>query len=237
MGSESGTTLAAPRYGVREGHARVALDLPEGLPFQLAVSGNNLIVLFPRARATPFQLAPEGEHLSQLSYATVDDSLALTARTPYPLDRNRSGFRVRTLTGGNGTSKTLYLDFSPGLRSEAVRRLPDLAKTQPPAVRQPTEVRRAVLIDVGHGGEDPGASRDNWIEKELVPKVGLKLKTLLERRGVRVVMTRGGDYFVTLEDRAAFAVPSEHNLFISLHVNATERGDADGVETWIFGEP
>jgi N-acetylmuramoyl-L-alanine amidase len=50
-------------------------------------------------------------------------------------------------------------------------------------------------------------------------------------------MTREGDHLVRLEDRAAFAVPSEHNLFISLHANATERGDAEGIETWVFGEP
>lgn len=71
----------------------------------------------------------------------------------------------------------------------------------------------------------------------LVLSLALKLKPLLERRGMRVVMTRGGDHFVTLENRAAFAVPSEHNLLISFHVNATEGGDADGVETWIFGQP
>lgn len=233
----SGTALPAPRYGVHEDYTRVAVDLPEGLPFQLAVSGNYLIALFPGARAAPFQLAPEGEHLAQLGYATVGDALALIARTRYPLDSSGSGFRVGTLPGGDGRSKTLYLDFALGLRSEAVRRLPELYETEPAAVQHPAEVGKAVVIDVGHGGEDPGAKSDYTVEKELVLSVGLKLKILLERRGVRVVMTRVGDHLVELEDRAAFAVPSEHNLFISLHANATERGDAEGIETWVFGEP
>lgn len=47
---ESGTVLAAPRFSVHENYTRVAVDLPEGLPFQLAVSGNDLIALFPGAR-------------------------------------------------------------------------------------------------------------------------------------------------------------------------------------------
>lgn len=233
----SGTVLAAPRYGVHEDYTRVAMDLPKGLPVQLAVSGNNLIALFPGARAAPFRLAPEGEHLAQLRYATVGDALALIVRTRYPLRSSGSGFGVGTLPGGDGRSKTFYLDFAPGLRSEAVQRLPDLSSTELAAVRHPAEVGRTVVIDVGHGGADPGASSDYAVEKELVLSVGLKLKSLLERRGVGVVMTRGGDYPVKLEDRAAFAVPSEHNLFISLHANATERGDAEGIETWVFGEP
>ncbi len=93
------------------------------------------------------------------------------------------------------------------------------------------------MIDVGHGGEDPGASSDYAVEKELVLSVGLKLKVLLERSRVGVVMTRSRDHFVELDDRAAFSVPSEHNLFISLQTNATEHGDAEGIETWVFGEP
>ena len=160
------TTLAAPHYGVREGHARVALGFPESLPFQLAVSGNKLIVLFPRTRAAPFQLAPEGEHLSQLGDATVSDSLGLIAHTPYPLDSNGSGFKVRTLTGSSDTNKPLELNFILGVRNAAVLRLPVLFEAQPAAVKQPSKVRRAVVIDMGHDGEDPGASSDYGIEKK-----------------------------------------------------------------------
>jgi hypothetical protein len=151
----SGTALPAPRYGVHEDYTRVAVDLPEGLPFQLAVSGNNLIALFPGARAAPFQFTPEGKHLAQLGYATVGDALALIARTRYPLHDSGSGFRVGTLPGGNGISRTLYLDFAPGLRGETVRRLLDLSEKEPAAAKPPTEVSRAVVIDVGHGGEAP----------------------------------------------------------------------------------
>lgn len=235
--NELGPTLAAPRYGLHDDYTRVAVNLPEGLAYRVAVDGNNLIVLFPDARAAPFQLTPESKHLAQLSYATVGDALALIVRTRYPLHRSGSGFRAGTLPSSDGRGTTLYLDFAPGLRGKAVQSLPDLSETEPAAVKHPAEVSRAVVIDVGHGGEDPGAISDYAVEKELVLSVGLKLKTLLERRGIKVVMTREGDHLVRLEDRAAFAVPSEHNLFISLHANATERGDVEGIETWVFGEP
>jgi N-acetylmuramoyl-L-alanine amidase len=207
------------------------------LPFQLAVSGNDLIAFFPGAHAAPFELTAEGEHLARLRYATVGDTLALIARIRFPLHDSGSGYRVGTLPRGDGRSRTLYLDFAPGLRGEAVRRLLDLSETELAAAKPPAEISRAVVIDVGHGGEDPGASSDYAVEKELTLSVGLKLKALLEKRGIKVVMTREGDHLVRLEDRAAFAVPSEHNLFISLHANATERGDAEGIETWVFGEP
>jgi len=233
----SATLLDPPRYGVHEGYTRVAVNVPAGVLYELAVDGENFIVLFGSARAEPYTLTPEGAQLSSLGYARVGNgsALALIVGTVYPLSANGKGFEVGTLEAESG--EVLYIDFGPTRRGPQIAKLADLAVERLATVKRPASVQKTVVIDPGHGGYDPGTLSDYVVEKDVVLAVGLLLKELLEARGIRVEMTRDDDNFVELEDRAKFAVPSKHNLFISLHANATETAGAEGIETWVFGEP
>ena len=229
--------LGAPRYAVHEdGYTRVAVDVPAGLETTLAVDESNFIVLFGDARAEPFEVTPDGGQLNSLGYREVGSSgvLALIAETTYPLGANGRGFEVGRLPAAGG-GETLYIDFAPALRGEPVTRVEALPGRELAAVQRPENVQKVVVIDPGHGGYDPGTLSEYVVEKDLVLAVGLLLRDELERRGVQVDMTRDDDTFMELEDRAAFAVPSEHNLFVSLHANAAE-ANAEGIETWVFGQ-
>ena len=234
------TALDMPRYAAHtEGYTRVAVDVPAGVSYQLAVDGDNFIVLFDHARAAPFEVTPNGAQLVSLGYRTIGSGtggvLALIAGTAYPLAAGH-GFQVGVIDGANG-AKTLYIDFAPNLQGAKVAQLAELSKRNLAAVQRPQNVQKTVVIDPGHGGKDPGTISPYIVEKDLVLQVGLLLRDKLEARGIKVAMTRSDDTFVPLEDRAKFAVPSEHNLFVSLHANATGNGDAEGIETWVFGEP
>lgn len=89
---------------------------------------------------------------------------------------------------------------------------------------------RTVVIDPGHGGKDPGCvSRDKkTYEKDIVLDVGLRLREKIQAAfpDVKVIMTRDDDTFVELENRAVTANKADANLFISIHVNAVEKGTA-----------
>jgi N-acetylmuramoyl-L-alanine amidase len=63
-----------------------------------------------------------------------------------------------------------------------------------------------------------------------------ELKRLLEARGVHVIMTRDDDTFLSLPQRSTFAT-TDRNLFVSLHANAADNRSANGIETWVFGQP
>ncbi|MEA2683775.1 MAG: N-acetylmuramoyl-L-alanine amidase [Chloroflexota bacterium] len=87
-----------------------------------------------------------------------------------------------------------------------------------------------VAIDAGHGGSpdnghpdqlfDPGSVAGNGlIEKDLTLDVARRLKARLEAEHVRVVMTRSGDQFVSIESRMAAATQAGANLFVSIHFN------------------
>jgi N-acetylmuramoyl-L-alanine amidase len=102
------------------------------------------------------------------------------------------------------------------------------------ANKSPAERLRKIVLDPGHGGRDPGAIGLNGIaEKDIVLSIAKKLARKLEREmGVQIVLTRGDDSFVPLEDRTATANRENADLFISLHTNASPNPQLRGIETY-----
>jgi N-acetylmuramoyl-L-alanine amidase len=96
------------------------------------------------------------------------------------------------------------------------------------AVAQPL-----VVLDPGHGGQDPGAVGCGLEEKDVVLDVGRRLDGLLQAAGLRTAMTRADDRFIELRARAAFANDRGATLFVSMHANANAGQPATGTETWI----
>jgi N-acetylmuramoyl-L-alanine amidase len=75
--------------------------------------------------------------------------------------------------------------------------------------------------------------RNELAEKDVVLDIALKLRRLIqERLGIRVVMTRTEDVFVPLEERTAIANRAKADFFISIHVNAAAKSQAQGFETY-----
>lgn len=78
-----------------------------------------------------------------------------------------------------------------------------------------------VVVDPGHGGEDPGAqSVLGYWEKEINLKIAHKVASFLRDGGVEVIMTREGDTYPTLEERAALANRQNADLFVSIHCDS-----------------
>ena len=103
-----------------------------------------------------------------------------------------------------------------------------LGAAEPPADRFDT-----VVIDAGHGGEDQGArGAGGLLEKELVLDVARRLGEALRARGLRVVATRDGDRFVSLEERTSLANDAKGDLFVSIHANAARTRAPRGAETF-----
>src|SRR5699024_4196463 len=90
-----------------------------------------------------------------------------------------------------------------------------------------------IMIDPGHGGNDPGTVGKRSKEKDNVLKVAKKLKTLLEKYGHTVKMTRSTDVFISLSQRANMANSWGADYFISLQNNAAS-SSATGFETFIY---
>lgn len=90
-----------------------------------------------------------------------------------------------------------------------------------------------VVLDAGHGGHDEGATGSSGLrEKDLVLDVTRKLAKRLERRGLRVILTRSDDRFLSLEERTAVANDARADLFVSIHANASSSRSPRGIETY-----
>ncbi|WP_294456718.1 N-acetylmuramoyl-L-alanine amidase [uncultured Bacteroides sp.] len=102
-----------------------------------------------------------------------------------------------------------------------------------------TDDRFVVVLDPGHGGNDPGAIGRKGKEKNINLNVAVKLGNLIENncKDVRVVYTRKTDKFVPLHTRAEIANNAKANLFISIHTNAVARKNSGvmGTETYTLG--
>ena len=91
-----------------------------------------------------------------------------------------------------------------------------------------------VVIDPGHGGHDEGTSWYRLKEKDLTLSVAKHLENILRAEGVRTVMTRRYDHYVSLDDRAKMASRIPNSVLISIHFNASREHDISGFETFFF---
>ena len=99
-------------------------------------------------------------------------------------------------------------------------------------VSAPAHGFTTVVIDAGHGGEDPGSVWYDRQEKELTLDLALRIESLLKDRGIHVVLTRREDVYVELDGRAAIANKYPDTIFISLHFNAHPKKEISGIETY-----
>lgn len=92
---------------------------------------------------------------------------------------------------------------------------------------------RQVILDAGHGGKDPGAiGRTGIYEKKVVLDITKKLKRELEKRGVKVTMTRSSDEYISLAKRTEIASRTKADLFVSIHANAHPVRSVHGMEVY-----
>lgn len=89
-----------------------------------------------------------------------------------------------------------------------------------------------VVLDPGHGGTDSGAMCAGALEKDLTLDVAKRVQRLIHLQGFETVLTRQGDDYVSLANRAAFANRQRDCVFISIHFNDGKLDASSGVETY-----
>lgn len=98
---------------------------------------------------------------------------------------------------------------------------------------------KTIVIDAGHGGQDPGAVANGIKEKDICLKIALALKKKIsqEMPNLKVVLTRDTDKFIELHRRGEIAQANKADFFISIHCNSTPKtpSNAKGTEIYILG--
>ncbi len=130
---------------------------------------------------------------------------------------------------------------APAAKTAAAAPAPAAAKQAAPAPaapplasRVPRDKKWTVVIDPGHGGDDPGAtSISGGLEKDLTLAMAQVMKKKMEATGrYRVLLTRSDDRHMPLRDRTAFADRDDAHLFVSLHADTIAAKGIRGVSVY-----
>jgi N-acetylmuramoyl-L-alanine amidase len=134
------------------------------------------------------------------------------------------------LTPHDDYGHRLVVDLPPATTAAVVRRAP------PPSTDRGRDV--VVAIDAGHGGEDPGASgRGGAREKDVVLAIARKLAAEVNNEpGMRAVLVRNGDYFVSHRKRMEIAHEANADFFMSIHADSYRDPNAKGATIYVVSD-
>ncbi|RLL42789.1 N-acetylmuramoyl-L-alanine amidase [Oceanobacillus piezotolerans] len=93
-----------------------------------------------------------------------------------------------------------------------------------------------IVVDPGHGGNDSGAIGIGGVyEKNIVTSTANRVVQSLQNAGANVILTRYGDYYVSLEERVRISNSNYTDAFISIHYNAFPYYSVQGINTYYYG--
>ena len=192
---------------------------------------------------------------NELSAALAELNGKVTAEDPYiqglRIGRNRPGVvrlvldlkteirpQIFSLRPIADYGHRLVLDIHPLVAVDPLAELiKETEKSRPP--QKPGVARLAtIVIDAGHGGEDPGAiGRRGSREKDITLNIARRLKALIDAEpGMRALLTRDGDYFLPLHDRVAKAQAVKADLMVSIHADAFKRPNVRGSSVFALSD-
>jgi len=136
-----------------------------------------------------------------------------------------------TLKPIQNVGNRLVLDLKDPQKKDATSR----------AVTRATDLKKKhifVVIDAGHGGEDPGASGyAGGKEKAITLSIAKKLaKVINQQQGMRAELSRKGDYYLSLRKRTEIARKKGADLFISIHADAFKSKKVRGSSVWVLSD-
>ncbi|MDU4079271.1 MAG: N-acetylmuramoyl-L-alanine amidase AmiB [Klebsiella pneumoniae] len=217
--------VGEPEYSFTpQGKRLVALDIKQtgvlqGLPLQF--SGSNLV--------------------KSIRAGTPQDTQTL--RLLVDLTEDGKTRAVKQQNGANYTVVfTINADAPPPHERQTVMTSSQPAMTNNQTVTRPAartvsaDDKVIIAIDAGHGGQDPGAIGPNGTkEKNVTIAIARKLRALLNADPqFKPVLTRDGDYFISVMGRSDVARKQNANFLVSIHADAAPNRDATGASVWVL---
>jgi N-acetylmuramoyl-L-alanine amidase len=246
-------TVAAGLLKVRLGgdtqQTRIVMDLDQAASGKLVSDGADGRVVLVLAGASA-QGELQGGSQGLVKSWLVDQTSA-GARLQMDIAPGSHVKRRFLLPPADGVDHYRYVvDVAPNPVESPVPRTSDIslastaaglaAKLRPqivPVGASALTLKKVVVIDAGHGGNDPGARGAMGFEKDVNLAAAQALKSRLERGGrYRVVMTRDSDVYVPLETRVRIAQHAGADLFISLHSDSGPEASLRGASVYTLSD-
>lgn len=226
-------SLRTVRTGLQPGNkTRLVIETSQRPSYSLSYPANQLIVTLSNTSANA-SLAPtlvSGTLVKSITQAQVGDKLQIIANLSKPINEIPKG-QIMILSPNGDNDYRLVIDFVAGQPGAVAK-----TNTQQQQKSVSTE-KYTIVIDAGHGGKDPGCIGKNGTkEKTVVLAVAKKLKTKLDAAGFKTYLTRSGDTYLKLAQRAEIGEKKRADLFLSLHANANPSRSMKGFSIYTLSE-
>ncbi len=245
IGTKDGASLSSSKFAA----GRLTLEYPRGRVIEESVSVDDGIVR-------------EIRHSNKGRTAVVDIFLSENALTPAvtvsddgttvvfvprsmmsPVVATSSAAEVVAASTDTAASSPDGVPYVAAVPADENVVAADIVKTQAqpslrpasPSIRKP---KTRIVLDAGHGGEDPGAVGPNGtLEKDVNLAIVLELRRLFaDDENIEIFLTRSDDTFIPLVDRTNLANEKGADLFISVHCNASMKRTGGGYEVYFLSE-
>jgi N-acetylmuramoyl-L-alanine amidase len=239
----SGNLVAAEIRGVRvasiETGTRVVLDLSAPVKYKSFLLDNpqRVVLDLPKSSLTSKLPEAEGVITSMRSGSLPHGGLRLVFEVSGPVTLQTSA----AVPSGDAGHRVI-LDIAGPASAKAVAAAP-VVPAAPVAIRPahaPLDSGRDIVIavDAGHGGVDPGASgKRGTREKNVVLEIAKALTARINAEpGMKAVLTRDGDYFISLKERTLRARRAKADLFVSIHADAIANPDVSGSSVYVLSD-
>ncbi len=219
------TEILKVRSWAAPDHTRVVFDLGDEPHYQFQIKDNILTLAFTDTTLHPSLPAEKKigkPGIIKISFASVGDN---QCTIEIVLDQYLKA-DVFTLKKFMDKPDRVVVDV---VVSQAVKE--EVAKE--PASLSPGR-KRIIVLDPGHGGDDPGAiGKNGTYEKHVVLAISREIKKTIDKMpGYRAILTRDGDYYVSFSRRLQTAREANASLFISVHADAARNRQARGTSVY-----
>ncbi|QIG04006.1 N-acetylmuramoyl-L-alanine amidase [Proteus sp. ZN5] len=168
--------------------------------------------------------------------------LTIKAMSGRQNNNTQSTISVVALSPTTATSKTssnTNREMAPLITKPTAEVTPVIPIVKPrttPSKPQTGSRQIIIAIDAGHGGQDPGAiGQKGNREKDVTLSVARKLEARLRNDPMfKPVLTRSGDYFISVAGRSEVARKQSANMLVSIHADSAPNRSARGASVWVL---
>jgi len=227
--AEEKTTLFDFRYWTAPNHTRIVIDTEANTAFKISAKDDYVLLSVDNSEVL-------SQTFSHLFFE--DDRIKQT-------QIKRNGDDIRLIFYTNDVFKVKHYTLEPNEKYKHHRLVIDLIDLQAKTTvadstleQDDAPERKVVVVDAGHGGEDPGASGKNGSrEKDVNLAIAKKLvNTINQSDDIKAILTRSGDYYIPLTERITIGLRERATMFVSIHADAVESTSAKGASIYSLSE-
>lgn len=223
------TTLYDFRFYESPEHTRVVFDTADGLNYQLQQNNSVIILQVKNAKIlsrTYKNLFYKDQRIKKINIKRKGDIIKI-------FFYNHKKYQIKSFVlkpNKKYKHHRLVIDLIGEISQKSKK------KTSGKTIIK--HIKKNIVIDAGHGGEDPGAiGYKKSKEKTVVLSIAKKLQKLINKNPkLNAILSRKGDYFVNLSKRPKIAQDNNAIAFISIHADSVKRRGANGASVYVLSK-